>query len=463
MEGLQRRRFACGIVLALLSLAGVTSARGSPDPVAAPVAPPASVRTSFDDTGRIYFSVDTGFHFTLDRGFAGDVEIDPPSGVDWDLGGGVGYNITRNWGVELQVLGIDPDLRSASRGTIREISVLNLVPSVRYRWPIGDGRFMPYVTGGVGLSSVDIHDEERPFAQAKTSSTTVVGSLSAGFDYFLSENIAAGLDLRYMIHPNQDATVIYENPHGGGATRYTDSLNLTSVSLLAHLKFFPGQEAGEDGSGRTFFFADHGPFDTDELRAYGSGLFGYDFLFDKDGGAGVKFRDKGGDFNLTKGGALGLNVDGHWGAEIDLLVTPLNVRLASGGPRFEKLNVFEIIPTLRYRWPFLDGRLVPFVTAGLGASYLMGNDQRPQVEFQKGRGQVVVYPRYQVDSPAVVGTVGAGVEYFLNHHLSVGLDVPLRFYSAQDSVLRRSGHPTQTGTANFSGVLALLQLKAYLP
>jgi opacity protein-like surface antigen len=463
MAWLQHRRPPCRIVVAVfLSLVGVASARESADPVVAPGAAPASATTSLDDTGRIYFSVDTGFHFTLDRQFAGDVEIDPPSGVDWDLGGGVGYNITRNWGVELQVLGIDPDLHSASRGTIREISVLNVVPAVRYRWPLGDGRWMPYVTGGVGISSVDIHDEERAFDQAKTSSTTVVGSLSAGFDYFLTENIAAGVETRYMIHPNQDATVIYANSHGGGATRYTDRLNLTSVSLLAHLKFFPGQQAG-DGTDRTFFLADHGPFDTDELRVYGSGLFGYDFLFDRDGGAGVKIRDKGGDFNLTKGGALGVNFDEHWGAEVVLLVTPFNVRLASGGPRFQKLNVFEIVPRLRYRWPFLDGRLVPFVTAGLGASDLEANDQRPQVEFQKGRGQVVVYPRYTVDSPALVGSVSAGVEYFLNHHLSIGVDVPLHFYPAQDSVLRRTGHLTRTGTANFSGVLALLQLKAYLP
>src|SRR4030095_9659569 len=244
MAWLQKRRLASRLIVAvLLSLLGVASARERSDAAATPGAVAAPTVPSVDDTGRLYFSVDTGFHFPLDRGFAGDVEIDPTSGVDWALGGGVGYNITRNWGVELQVLGIDPALRSASRGTIREISVLNLVPAVRYRWPMADGRWMPYVTGGVGLSSIDIHDEARPFAQAKTSSTTVVGSLSAGFDYFLTENVAAGLETRYMIHPNQDATVIYQNPHGGGATRFTDSLNLTSMSLLAHPNSFPRQEA----------------------------------------------------------------------------------------------------------------------------------------------------------------------------------------------------------------------------
>src|SRR4029453_14444541 len=189
MAWLQKRRLASRLIVAvLLSLLGVASARERSDAAATPGAVAAPTVPSVDDTGRLYFSVDTGFHFTLDRKFAGDVEIDPPSGVDWGLGGGVGYNITRNWGVELQILGIDPDLRSASRGgTIREISVLNIVPGGRYRRPIGDGRWMPYVTGGIGMSSIDTHDEERPYAQATTSSTTVVGSLWAGSHFFCTE------------------------------------------------------------------------------------------------------------------------------------------------------------------------------------------------------------------------------------------------------------------------------------
>src|SRR5262245_27426162 len=261
-----------GVAGALLACAlGVAAASDEPPQASggAEAAAPAPARV--DDDGRLYCSLDTGFHFTLDRQFAGDVEIDPSSSVDWDLGGGVGYNITRNWGVELQVLGIDPDLDSASRGTIRELSVLNIVPAVRYRWPMLDGRWMPYVTGGVGISSIDIHDEAGPFVQAKTDSTTVVGSVSAGFDYFLTQNVAAGLEMRYMIHPGQEASVVYQNANGG-VTRYTDTLNLTSVSLLAHLKFFPGQQAAADGTERTLFFADHGPFDTDELRTYVAGF-----------------------------------------------------------------------------------------------------------------------------------------------------------------------------------------------
>jgi hypothetical protein len=247
--------------------------------------------------------------------------------------------------------------------------------------------------------------------------------------------------------------VTFQDPHTGRGKRYSDSLNLTSLSLLAHLRFFPGQQASADGE-RTFFLADHGPFDTDELRGYVAGLFGYEWIWDRNVGAGVHVREKGGDTNLTKGGALGLNFDGHWGAEVQLLYTMLDIRLSTG-PRFAK-------PALRYRYPLLGGRLVPFLLGGVGVSLLDTNEQRPLSVTQDGRS-VILFPKFNPGSPAIVGMIGVGIEYFLNHHLSVGLTVPLHLYSAVDTELRQAGRKTMTGTADLTGLAMFLQLKAYLP
>ncbi len=447
---------------AAVAAAGVPGKAHAGDAPAAPArdgdAAPAS---RFDDTGRLYLWFESGMNFTLDRHFAGDARVVPNSDVELSLGGGAGYNIDRHWGVELQVDGTDPWVRSETRGGIDRISVITFVPAVRYRWAVGDGRLMPYLTGGVGLSSNDVHGFFKPHAQSSTASTTVVGSLSAGLDYFISENVAAGFEFRSLIHPDQDAEVTFQNPHTRQVTRYTDSLNLTSVSLLAHLRFFPGQQASADGGERTFFLADHGPFDTDELRGYVAGLFGYDYIWDTNVGAGVHVRDEGGDANLTKGGALGLNFDGHWGAEVQLLYTMLNVRMSTG-PRFAKMNVFEVLPALRYRYPLLGGRLVPFLMGGVGVSYLDTNEQRP-VSVTQGGKPAIVFPNFEPGSPAIVGMIGAGIEYFLNHHLSVGLTVPLHLYSSVDTELRQAGRKTMTGTADLTGVDVFLQLKAYLP
>jgi opacity protein-like surface antigen len=441
------------VVLCALVLAVPTGTWAEETPAAAPA-------PALDDTGRLYFDFVTGMNFTLDEHFAGDVDVSAEP--DLLLGGSVGYNISRHWGVELQFQGGEPDLRSASRGKIREISVITVVPAARYRWHLLEDRLVPYITGGVGASFSDVNEDAKPFTRADSDATTIVGSLSAGFDYFVSQNVAVGLEGRYLIHPNQDAEVSFQAGRGGRVTHFMDSLNLTSISLLAQIRFFPGQQAGPDGD-RTLFLADHGPFDTDERRFYLAGFFGYDFLFDKNAGGGVKLRDKGGDFNITKGGAIGVNFDGHWSAEVQLLETPLTLR-TNDLSKIAEVDDTAILPTLRYRVPLLGGRLVPFLSAGLGVGYLIVNDPRVVVEVPNGRGgaREVRSPKWDPESPRIVGSVGAGVEYFLNHHLSVGLYTPFHFYQGADTTVRFANGKTLTGKADFTGFLTLLQLKAYL-
>lgn len=450
MVWLRGMRAVVALGVCVVALAAVCRAE---EPLLAP-APPV------DDTDRLYFQFVTGMNFTLDKHFAGDVDVDGEP--DLLLGGGLGYNISRHWGVELQFQGGEPDLRSSSRGKIREISIITIVPAARYRWHLLDDRLVPYVTGGVGMSFTDVNEDAKPYTRANTDSSTVVGSLSAGFDYFLTPNVAVGFEGRYLIHPNQEAEVTLQAGRGGAVTRAMDEVNLTGISLLAQFRFFPGQQAGPDGD-RRLFLADHGPFDTDERRFYLAGLFGYDFLFDRSAGGGVKLRDKGGDANLTKGGAIGMNLDANWGFEIQILETPLNLRTGELG-KIAEVDDTAILPTVRWRWPFLDGRLVPFLTAGLGVGYLIVNDPRVVVEVPSGGGaRQVTSPKWDPDSPRLVGAVGAGLEYFLNRNLSVGFYVPVHMYQRTDTTVRFANGRTVKGTADFSGVLALLQLKAYLP
>jgi opacity protein-like surface antigen len=455
MEWMRGARTIIALGTVVLAAAGVARAQAIPSP--APVDAPTPL---INDSHRLYFDFVVGMNFTLDQHFAADVDVSGEP--DLLLGGSLGYNISRHWGVELQFQGGEPDLRSTSRGKIRELSIITVVPAARYRWHLLDDRFVPYLTGGVGASFNDVNEDAKPYVRADTDTSTIVGSLSAGFDYFLSENVAVGFESRYLIHPNQDAEVSFQAGPGGRVTRYTDSLNLTSISLLAHVRMFPGQQAGPDGD-RTLFFADHGPFDTDERRFYIAGFFGYDFLFDKSVGGGVKLRDKGGDFNLSKGGAVGMNLDGHWSVEVQMIETPLNLR-TDHISKIAEVDDTAILPTLRYRVPFLGGRLVPFLTAGLGVGYLIVNDPRLVVEVPNGRGgaKQVRSPKWDPESPRIVGSVGAGVEYFLNHHLSVGLYTPFHLYQGTDTTVRYASGKTLTGMGDFSGFLTLLQLKAYL-
>jgi len=416
----------------------------------------------YDDSRRLYLFVGTGAAFVLDEHFAGDVDLDTADGINVSLGGGVGYNLGRHWGIELQIQGTEPDLRSTSRGKIDELSNITFVPAARFRWPLGDGRWVPYASAGVGVSVSQANDTVKPYVKADTDATTVVGSLAAGVEYFLTPNVAAGFEVRSLIHPDQDASVRFGGP-GVPTTESDGDLNLTSISALAHLRLFLGQPAGPEGRKRRLFLADHGPFDTDARRIYLSGLFGYDFLFDKDAGGGVKLRDEGGDLNLSIGGALGMNLDAHWGGEVQLLVTEFNLRKDPFG-KFAELSDFAVLPTLRYRWSLCDGRLVPFATAGLGVAFYAVGDHRPVVDVRRGDRFVAEHtPRVDVDTPSVVASIGAGIEYFLNRNLSVGLLFPFHIYPNVDTHIRQRGSPRAEGSVNLSGFLAVLQIKAYVP
>jgi hypothetical protein len=149
--------------------------------------------------------------------------------------------------------------------------------------------------------------------------------------------------------------------------------------------------------------------------------------------------------------------------EIQILETPLNLRTGELG-KIAEVDDTAILPTVRWRWPFLGGRLVPFLTAGLGVGYLIVNDPRVVVEVPTGRGaRLVRSPKWDPESPRIVGSLGAGVEYFLNRHLSIGAYMPVHFYQGTDVTVRMANGTTLEGTADFTGFLTLVQLKAYWP
>ena len=119
------RRAGCvGVmILALCGMARAAEPTTAPPPEESGGTTPGPVDLGIDDTDRLYFQFVTGMNWVLDKSFAGDAKLD--GFPDLILGGGVGYNISRHWGAELQFQGGEPDIRSASRGKIREISIIS--------------------------------------------------------------------------------------------------------------------------------------------------------------------------------------------------------------------------------------------------------------------------------------------------------------------------------------------------
>jgi outer membrane protein W len=425
----------------------------------------ASADTPIHDTGRWYFYITTGHRFLADDELIGDAEFTQPNGFDFFLGGGAGYNISDHWGVELQAHGTEIDVRSDSLGKLEEFSNITMVPALRFRWPLGpDRRLVPYLTAGVGYSIDDNNDQHKPKVKVKTDETGIVGSLAAGLDYFVNPNVAIGFALHSDIHPDQDARITVRDDANRIVSDTTGSFNQSSVSLLAHVRLFPGQPGTPGDPGlRRLLFADHGPFDTDETRFYLYALGGHTAMFDHSFGEDVSFADPG-DFNATLGAGAGVNLDRHWGVELQFFDVAPNIDADPFG-KFTEVDNLTFLVLGRFRWPFLRGRLVTYATAGLGAGTFDLNDSRSFVDIPLEQGGAAVTgrpPKLTLEATSVAGEVGVGAEYFLNRYVSLGIALPVYLYPDLSTTVQRHNGPVVHGNANFSGIVPQIQVKAYL-
>ena len=450
------------VALASLALASPAPAEDGSTPGNEERSTPTTV-ARWDDTGRFYLLFQTGLVFLFDDKFAGNVHDEshefPGSDINIPIGVSLGYNLSKHFGVELQGVGTEPDVRSdGAFGKLAEYSNISVFGSLRYRYPMGDGRFVPWGLGGIGWSLNAINDATTPRVKVSGDGSTIAGTLALGFDYFLADDVAVGASAQSFIYPSIDTEVFNkdtgEHLHG--------SNNLTSMALLVHIRVFPGKPRSADGTG----VQREALFDTDERRYYLFGTGGDHVFFDDKYGGGVTAKAAGSS-NWTLGGGGGVNLDKHWGVELALLSdSDLNIDDGDLG-KIGEMGIFTILPTARYRWQFWGGRLVPFATAGIGVAINRPNDPRNIVDvFQKGSRRT---PKYDIQSTSVAGSVGIGLEYFLNHHLSIGLGVPLMIYPDWDTTVQQRdktgasvGQPVKSSW-NYTGIFPNVRLTVYVP
>ncbi len=417
------------------------------------------------DAGRVYLYFQGGQSFQLDEHFTQDLEVDQGA-FNLLLGGGGGYNIDAHWGVEFQVVGTEPEIRDKTRGKVDELSNITFTPAVRYRHAVLDGRLVPYVTAGLGASLNDINDTADPRVKVSMDRWGFAGAVGAGFDYFAAPSVALGLAVQYHFYSDADTSVRETDPP---MRVQKSSVDLSAVSLVLNVRLFLGEEDPWAGDGvgvlgrvRRLLLAERGPFDTAERRAYLYGLGGSMLLYDDDFALDVRFEAPGGT-NWLLGGGLGINLDRNWGLEVQLAHTEPTLDgnpPPGGGPggKLVEMGNLTVLPGLRFRYPFMNGRLVPFVSGHVGAAFNTLNDSRTPLV------------KVGVEDSSVAGAVVTGVEYFLNRHLSVGFAVPFYIYPDwTTSVVRHRKSAfgpiiaAERTTANYSGVALLMQLKAYIP
>lgn len=146
------------------------------------------------------------------------------------------------------------------------------------------------------------------------------------------------------------------------------------------------------------------------------------------------------------GMSYGANFNRYWGAELAADFYELRPDLGTLGIIGEQ-SVATLVPQVRFRYPLLGDRLVPYVIAGAGPAFLQLNDHKASVW------------KLDVDADSVrLGVVaGGGLEYFIADNVTVGFEAKYMWLGDRDVTV--SG---QQYSPNFSSTLLTFGLRVYL-
>jgi opacity protein-like surface antigen len=329
-----------------------------------------------------------------------------PNGVDADrvqdaYGVSVGINFNRYVGVELAgdmyepAINFTGDNAAGISRTISEYKVWTLVPQVRLRYPLLDGRLTPYILGGVGVSLSQLNDRKfsafgLPLAGSNTARAATLG---AGLEYFLLTNLATGLEAKYVdagAHPLQVGPL-------AGTAHPSALVTTASVRLL-----WPEATTADRPAAPT------APPEPDQIRGYVQARFGGAFFPHQ----GLIGTIQAAPAQIGYGLSLGVDLTRYVSVEVAADTTEADVRVAGQG-KVGEYALWSAIPQLRVRYARPGSRLVPYVVGGVGILWTEFNDRTARVH----RVAIAAQGR------AVVGSLGAGIEACIASNLALGLDV----------------------------------------
>jgi opacity protein-like surface antigen len=163
------------------------------------VAPPADAQDTDDVRG--YLNVRLGITAASDTDIGGGLGATPNEQV---LGVSLGVNFNRHLSLELAGDGWERNMRFERR-SIGEFAMYAVMPTLRARYPVLDGRLTPYALAGLGVGYTEFNDRKQPGFGVDVGGTSwgVVGALGAGLEYFVANNIAIGIEAKYVIARDQ--------------------------------------------------------------------------------------------------------------------------------------------------------------------------------------------------------------------------------------------------------------------
>jgi opacity protein-like surface antigen len=366
------------------------------------------------------------------RGFGSN----PGTGVHDYWGAALGGNYNRYVGGELSADVFERKMDVDGFRSVGEYAIIALVPQIRLRYPLFEGRLTPYFVAGAGVAFGEFNDRRAgTFGKSVDANRTMpVGTVGGGIEYFIADTVAVGVEVKYLFAGSQDIRI-----DGVSHSNPIDSL-FASFGLRL---FYPERPTApplqlQDGPLRRLYLA---------MRLGGA------IVTDPHVSSELEVRPEPpaiGPLNQYFGGALGLDFGRHLGVELTFEGYETNLELKGVGSVTE-YAVYAVVPQVRLRYPLLDGRLVPYLLAGVGGASGEINDRKPKgvvAEFQGAGGLGL----------GLAVTVGGGLEYLVTRNVAVGLEA--KYLYTRGLTLKLAGG--RTHEANLSPVLISLGLRVYL-
>jgi opacity protein-like surface antigen len=353
------------------------------------------------------------------RFYLGLRTFDTNPGTDVHDSHGVSLGVSLNRYVGLELAGDFWELHPSfpGRGFIGEIGVFSLVPEVRLRYPLFGGRLTPYVIGGVGVAVSQFNDRKpRGFGLSVDADRTVaVGAVGGGLEYFVADNIAVGIEVKYVLSGGQSIEI-----EGVRHPNDVDSL----LTFLTFRLFYPELRPAPLAESRPDV----------PVRLYLGVRLGGAILTDESAFPGLEARKDTGalGFNWLYGLVVGANFGRYLGAEVAFEGHEVQLAVPGLGSIGE-YALYTIMPQARLRYPLLGGRLQPYALAGVGVSVAEFNDGKPRSA------------NLRIDAKDVIpaGAVGAGIEYFVTSNIAINFEA--KYNVVRGHVVKIEGQPAERG------------------
>jgi opacity protein-like surface antigen len=354
-------------------------------------------------------------------------------GVQDGWGLAVGANLNYYVGLELSFDAFEEVLEYPQLGQIFEQSILNLTPQIRLRYPLGNGRWVPYVFAGPGVTFLQLNDRKDPafHRNVEGDDTLLSGVFGAGLEYYIADNVSFSIEGKYALVQSREVTV-------DGNRRDVDvSTPIVMFGVRAYFNEIHKHPLIE-------------PKKEAPTRFHGGFRYGASLLADRRLNSDLSLEPVaaalGGEGNQAGSVLFGVDIGSHWGFELAADYAEYNLASDTFGVVGEYAT-YSILPQVRYHWLFMDGRLSPFVSAGAGITYAEFNDRKPPGEFVK------------IDSKGIhpAADIGTGLEYFIARNLSFSTEAHYLASWDHDIPL----NDVKSGSGSFGAVNLFLGMRFY--